>query len=138
MKLIGAAFGIAAMCAVGAAAQTRTIHEEGKEKIEVKDGKKVTVHGCLERTADGAYVVTNDEGGLKYELITDKNLSDEVGHFVSVRGKAADRGDAKVKIESKGTSGSTATTTTDAELKGNLGLKYLGVDSVKKLSKSCK
>jgi hypothetical protein len=62
---------------------------------------------------------------------------------VSVRGKAADRGDAKVKVESKvGTTGSgSSTTTTDAgktELKGDLGLKYLGVDSVKKLSKSCK
>lgn len=138
MKLIGAAFGIAAMCAAGAAAQTRTIHEEGKQKVEVKDGKKVTVHGCLEKTRDGAYIVTNDEGGLKYELITEKNLSDDVGHLVEVRGKATDRGDAKVKIESKGTSGSTATTTTDAELKGNLDLKYLGVDSVKKLSKSCR
>ena len=138
MKLIGAAFGIAAMCAVGAAAQTRTIHEEGKQKIEVKDGKKVTVHGCLEQTRNGAYIVTNDEGGLKYELITDKNLSDDVGRFVEVRGKATDRGDAKVKVETKGTSGSTATTTTDTELKGDLGLKYLGVDSVKKLSKSCR
>ena len=143
MKLIGAAFGIAALCAVGAAAQTATVHEHGKEKIEVKDGKKVTVHGCLEQSAGGAYIVTNDEGGLKYELVTEKNLSDDVGHYVSVRGKAADRGDAKVKVESKvGTSGSTsATTTTDerkAELKGDLGLKYLGVDSVKKLAKSCK
>jgi hypothetical protein len=138
MKLIGAALGIAAMCAIGVAAQTRTLQEESKQKIEVKDGKKVTIHGCLERTADGAYIVTNDRGGLKYELITSKNLSEDVGRFVQVRGKATDRGDAKVKIESKvGTTGSKATTTTDEELKGNLGLRYLGVDSVKKLSKSC-
>ncbi len=138
MKLIGAAFGMAAMCAIGAAAQTRTTHEDAKEKVDVKDGKKITVHGCLERTADGAYIVTNDEGGLKYELITDKNLSDDVGRFVAVRGKATDRGHAKVKVEAKGTTGSASSTTTDAELKGNLDLKYLGVDSVKKLSKSCR
>lgn len=142
MKLIGVGLGIAALCTVGAAAQTATVHEHGKEKIEVKDGKKITVHGCLEQSAGGVYVVTNDQGGLKYELVTNKNLSDDVGHYVSVRGKAANRGDAKVKVESKvGTTGSSSTTTTDesrAELKGNLGLKYLGVDSVKKLSKSCK
>ena len=143
MKLMLSAVAIAAACAVSAAAQTRTIHEQGKEKVEVKDGKKITIHGCLERAGDGGYIVTDDEGGLKYELITDKNLSDDVGHFVAVRGKATDRGDAKVKIESKvGTTGSSSATTTDdrgkAELKGNLDLKFLGVDSVKKLAKSCR
>lgn len=143
MRPIAVAFAIAATCGIGAAAQTRTIHEQGKEKIEVKDGKKVTVHGCLERSANGGYVLADDQGGLKYELITDKNLSEDVGRFVAVRGKATDRGDAKVKIESQvGTSGSSsAATTTDAgkvEMKGNLDLKYLGVDSVKTLAKSCK
>ena len=143
MKLMVSAFAIAAACAVGAAAQTQAIHEQGKEKIEVKDGKKITVHGCLERAADGSFIVTDDQGGLKYQLVTDKNLSDDVGRLVAVRGKATDRGDAKVKIESKvGTTGASgATTTTDGgkvEMKGNLDLKYLGVDSVKKLAKSCR
>ena len=141
MKLMSTALAIAAACSIGAAAQTQPIHEQGKQKIEVKDGKKITIHGCLERAGNG-YIVTDDRGGLKYQLITDKNLSDDVGRLVEVRGKATDRGDAKVKVESKvGTSGSSTTTTTadsgKTELKGNLDLKYLGVDSVKKLAKSC-
>ena len=54
---------------------------------------------------------------------------------MEIKGKAADRGDGKVKIESKvGTTGSeTAKTTT--EMKGDMsGMHLLGVKSVKRLS----
>ena len=137
MKLIGATMAIAALCAAGAAAQSQTTHHEGTEKIEIKDGKKITVSGCLERHPGGGYMVTNERGDLKYTLITDKDLAKHVGELVAVRGKAADRGDARVKIESKvGTTGSTDEART--ELKGDLDLPYLGVDSVKTLAKSCR
>jgi hypothetical protein len=137
MKLIGATFAIAALCAAGAAAQTQTTHHEGTDKIEIKDGKKITVSGCLERNAGGGYMVTDENGSMKYALITDRDLSKRVGELVAVRGKAADRGDAKVRIESKvGTTGSTDEAKT--EMKGDLDLPYLGVDSVKTLSKSCR
>ncbi|HZR25392.1 MAG TPA: DUF5818 domain-containing protein [Vicinamibacterales bacterium] len=142
MKLICAAFGIAAMCAAGVGAQTKTVTDVGQRKIEVKDGKKITVTGCLERNPGGGYMLTNDEGGMKYDLVTNKDLANHVGHRVSIRGKATDQGDAKLKIESKvGTTGvagddKTAATAT-TEMKGDMGLKYLGVDSVKVLSKSC-
>jgi hypothetical protein len=145
MKLICVAFGVAALYATGAAAQTREVQEHGKQKVEVTDGKKTTVTGCLERNPDGGYMITNETGGLKYELVTGKDLSDHVGQLVAVRGKATDRGDAKVKIESKvGTSGTTgderdaSKSNRKTELKGDLGLKYLGVDSVKMISKSCR
>jgi hypothetical protein len=145
MKLICAAFGIAALCAAGAAAQTKEVQEHGKQKIEVTDGKKITVTGCLERNPGGGYMITNETGGMKYDLVTNKDLSNHIGHLVAVRGKATDRGDAKVKIESKvGTSGTTADERDESkakaktELKGDLGLKYLGVDSVKMIAKSCR
>lgn len=145
MKLICAALGIAAMCAAGAAAQSETMHDYGKRTIEVKDGKKVTVRGCLERNPGGGYMLTNDQGGMRYELVTNKDLSKDIHRFVAVRGKASDRGDAKVKIESQvGTTGTTddrhdkgeAKATT--EMKGDLGVHYLGVDSVKRLARSCR
>lgn len=136
MKLIGATFAAAILCITGAAAQSQVTEQQDRQKIEIKDGKKVTVAGCLATTRDGGYVLTDDAGGLKYALVTDKNLDKHVGARVEVRGKATDRGDAKVKIESKvGTSGSTSEAKT--ELKGDLDLRFLGVDSVKRLSKSC-
>lgn len=137
MKLIGAAFGIAALCAMGAAAQTQTTHESGTQKIEVQDGKKITIDGCLEPNPSGGYLLTSEAGDMKYALITDRNLDKQVNKWVQVRGKATDRGDAKVKVETKRDS-SVGTTGSTEELKGNLDLKYLGVDSVKVLSKHCR
>ncbi len=139
MKLICAAVGIAAMCAAGAGAQTETFHGHAKRSIEVKDGKKVTVSGCLERNPDGGYMLTNDLGGMKYELVTNKNLSKDIGRRVEVRGKATDRGDAKVKVESEvGTTGTTDDHKAKTEMHGDLGLRYLGVDSVKRIARSCR
>jgi hypothetical protein len=138
MKLICAAFGMAAMCAVGLGAQSGTT--ETKTKIEVKNGKEVKVSGCLERTPDGSYILTNSRGGLRYTLVTDDDLSKHVGHRIEVKGKAADQGDGKVKIESTvGTSGSDKTES-KTEIKGAdmAGMRYLGVKSVKMISASCR
>ncbi len=137
MKLIYAAFGVAAMCAVGLGAQTGTT--ETKTKIEVKDGKDVKISGCLERNPGAGYMLTDRSGGMKYALVTNDDLSKHLGHRVEVKGKAADKGDAKVKIESTvGTSGSDKKETT-SEVKGTdmAGMRYLGVKSIKMLSRSC-
>jgi hypothetical protein len=143
MKLIGAAFSVAVLCAVGVGAQTQTTKTESKQKIEIKEGKEIKASGCLERNPAGGYSLTSREtGGMRYTLVTDDDLSKHLGHRVEVHGKATDKGDAKVKIESKvGTSGSgdeskekTKTTTT---LEGDLGMRYLGVKSVKMISTSC-
>jgi|SRR5471032_1845560 len=135
MKLISAALCMAAMCAAGLGAQSSTT--ETKTKIEVKDGKEISVSGCLERNPGGGYMLTTTQGALKYSLVTDDDLSKHVGHRMEVKGKAADRGDGKVKIEStvgKGDEKATSKT----EVKGDMaGMRYLGVKSVKMLSASC-
>jgi hypothetical protein len=135
MKLMCAAFGIAAVCAVGVGAQTSTT--KGTTKVEVKDGTKITISGCLERNPGGGYMLTDNAGAMKYALVTNRDLAKHVGHRLQVRGKATDLGDGKVKIESKvGTSGDK--TEAKTELKGDMaGMHYLGVDSVKMISKSC-
>jgi len=137
MKLM-CACGMAMMCAVGLAAQSGTT--ETKTKVEVKDGKDVKVTGCLERdAAGGGYVLTSSTGSFKYALVTDDDLSKDVGHRVEVKGKAADRGDGKVKVESSvGTSGKDKTES-KTEMKGSdmAGMQYLGVKSVKSISGSC-
>ena len=136
MKLICAAFGLAAMCAVGLDAQSGTT--KTKTKIDVKDGKEITVGGCLDRNPDGGYMLTTTGGSMKYVVVTDDDLSKHVGHRVELKGKAADRGDGKVKVESTtGTGGDKATS--KAEVKGGdmSGMKYLGLKSLKMISTSC-
>ena len=60
-----------------------------KTKVEIKDGKDVTVAGCLDRTSEGRFVLTTTESGsLKYVLVTDDDLGKYVGHEVEVKGKA--------------------------------------------------
>ena len=141
MKLIGAAFGIAAMCVVGAAAQTSTSKVEGKTKMKVKDGKDVSVTGCLERNPGGGYMLTDSmTGGMKYVVVTDDDLAKHVGHKVEVKGEATDKGDAKVKIDSKakGTSGDDkAKIETKTKAEGDLAMHYLGMKSLKMISTSC-
>lgn len=138
MKIISSAFCIAAMCAVGLGAQSGTTETKSKTKVEVKDGKDITVRGCLAANPSGGYMLTTTEGALKYALVTNDDLSKDVGHRMEVKGKAADRGDGKVKVESKvGTTGSEPAKTT-TEMKGDMaGIHLLGVKSVKMLSSSC-
>jgi hypothetical protein len=138
MKKIYSAFAIAALCTVGAAAQSGTT--QTKTKVEVKDGKDIKVNGCLASNPAGGYILTNANGNLKYELITDDDLSKHVGHRMEIEGKAADKGDGKVKIESSVESGGTdAKSKTETEMKGSdmAGMRYLGVKSVKMISATC-
>ena len=143
MKLIGAALGLMAICAVGLGAQTQTTNTDIKKKIEIKDGKEIKASGCLERNPGGGYLLTSrDSDGMRYMLITEDDLSKHLGHRVEVRGKATDKGDAKVKIESKvGTTGyghdDTKERMKTTTLEGDLGLHYLGVKAMKMISTSC-
>ena len=137
MKIISTAFCLAAICAVGLGAQSGTTETKTKTKIDVKDGKNVTITGCLAANPSGGYMLTTTRGEQKYALVTDDDLSKHIGHRMEIKGKAADRGDGKVTIESTGTSGSD-TTKVKTELKGDSpDMNYLGVKSVKMISKSC-
>lgn len=148
MKLISAASGIALVSALaaGASAQTATTKVETKNKVKVEDGKEVTTLGCLERNPSGGYMLIDSAtGGMRYALVTDDDLSKHVGHTVQVTGKATDMGDAKVRVETetKGTSGSDkdkdkSKTKSKTEAKGDLGLRYLGMKSLKMISTTCR
>ena len=131
---------LAAACAVGLSAQSGTTERKEKTKIEVKGGKDVTVSGCLERSDGNTdYVLTDHGGMLKYAVVTDEDLSRYVDRRVEVKGRAADRGDAKVKIERKveGTTGETAES--KIERKGDTTvLPYLGLKSIKTIAPACR
>jgi hypothetical protein len=72
----------------------------------------------------------------------DADLDDHVGHRVEVKGKAADKGSGKVKIESKSevesTSGDKKKRESKTEVAGDLdGLPFLGVKSIRTLATVC-
>jgi len=129
-----------AACAVGLAAQSGTTQRKEKTKIEIKDGKDVTLSGCLQRSDGNTdYVLANEFGALEYAVVTDDDLSKYVDRRVEVKGKAADRGDAKVRIDRKveGTSGNTSET--KVEQKGDTTiLPYLGLKSIKSIAPTCR
>jgi hypothetical protein len=75
---------------------------------------------------------------MKYALVTDDDLSKHLGHRVELKGKASDRGDGKVKIESTvGTGGDKETAKTEVKGGDMSGMHYLGLKSLKMISASC-
>jgi hypothetical protein len=146
MKLIAAVLCVSAACAAGLGAQTT--EQTTKSKISVKDGKEVTVTGCIRPTASGTgFMLTDaaDKSGRvhSYILVSDDvDLSNHAGHRVEIKGKAADQGDARIKTESETKTkiehGEDKETRGKSELKGDLsGLPFLGVKDVRMIAAAC-
>jgi hypothetical protein len=111
-----------------------------KTKIEVKGGKEVTLTGCLERSSGPTdYELTDEVGRLKYAVVTDDDLNKYVDRRVEIKGRAADRGDGKVKVERKveGTSGDTSQAKVEARGDASM-LPYLGMKSIKTIAQTCR
>ena len=141
--MLGSALALA--CSVGLAAQTATVKSESK--VDVKDGKEVTVTGCLARSASGtAFLLNNVEGkgveSKSYILLGD-DLDAHIGHFIEIKGKASNIGDdGKVEVTTKTKverdDADDKTTETKTTMEGDLtGVPYLGVKSVKMIRNSC-
>jgi hypothetical protein len=116
-----------------------------KTKVIVEDGKEMTVTGCVERGTAGGYTLTHAAGkdgvvGSYILAMLDNGegdqldkLKDHVGHRVEVKGKAADKGDGKLRIETEN-----KRTESKSEVKGDLGgLPFLGVKSSRMLASVC-
>jgi hypothetical protein len=142
MKL-GCFAAIALLAATVAAAQdakTRT-------HVTVKDGKDVTVTGCIQRNPNGDYTLVNAAGkdGAAGSYILAKagdddkleDLEKHVGHRMEIVGKAANRGDGKIEVETK-SEGKNGKTETKSEVKGDLdGLPFLGVKASRMIASVC-
>jgi hypothetical protein len=140
MKLISTTLCFAAICAVGLGAQSS--ETKSKTKVEVKDGKEMTVIGCVERTPGGGYMLTDAAGGTRYALVGDQDFAKHLGHRVEVSGRVADRSKGRVKVKTKVKTevehGKDRETEATTEAKGDLGgLSYVGVKSLKMISSSC-
>jgi hypothetical protein len=131
------------------AAQSGEVKRE--TKIEVKDGKNVTLTGCVERHSDPTRAtrfqltdVADKDGRRGAYLLVDEgdDLEDHVGHLVEIKGKAADSEDGRIKVKSKTEverdgADDTKTQTTE-EVQGDLrGLPILDVDKVRMIRPTC-
>jgi hypothetical protein len=131
------------------AAQSGEVKRE--TKIEVKDGKNVTLTGCVERHSDPTGAtrfqltdVADKDGRRGAYLLVDEgdDLEDHVGHLVEIRGKAADSDDGRIKVKSKTKvdreDGDDTSTETNEEVKGDLrGLPILDVNKVRHIRPTC-
>ncbi len=131
----------AALVSAASAAQE---NDKPKSRVIVEDGKEMTITGCVGRNPDGGYTLTNAAGkdgatgsyilaSLKGDDDEFDDLKDHVGHRVEIKGKAADKGDGRIKVETD-----SGKTETKSEMKGDLsGLPFLGVKSVRMLASVC-
>ena len=108
-------------------------------KIDVKDGKDMTVTGCVAAGADGGYVLTDvasKRGGMhRYMLVSSSDdFSKAVGHRVRIEGKVGDRDHGKVEIKTE-TKVEGADKDTKSKIEGSG--PYLGVKHMKMVAGSC-
>jgi hypothetical protein len=149
MQQLFCALALVAVTAGPALAQSATVKQE--TKIEVKDGKDVTLTGCLEAhpdaTAATQYQLTDVAGtggrGHSYLLVGERDdLQKYVGQLIEVKGKAADAEDGKVKVKTKTTvdreNAPDRKSESTSEMKGDLaGLPLLGVKHVRAIRPTC-
>lgn len=144
-------FALAALLVCGSALGQDS-DRKSRTRVMVEDGKTMTVTGCVERNRDGSgYILTNAAGkdgavGTYLLAATDdeKDLDDldgHVGHRVEITGKAADKGNGKIKVETKNEvrkGDGKARTESKSEVKGDLsGLPYLGIKSYRMIAAVC-
>ena len=136
---------VALMLCCGLAA-AQDVDRKSKTKVKVEDGKTLTVTGCVERAAEGGYLLTNVTGkdGVLGSYVLARgdddaidDLAKHVGHRVEITGVAADKGKGKLKVETK-TEGTAGKTESKSEVKGDLkGLPFLGVKSLRMIASVC-
>jgi len=141
------AIGLATIGTAAVTAQSQGTKTTTTTKTEIKNGKDLTVTGCLEKGTGTDYVlnVTRQNGNKepsRYSLITKEDLSAHVGHRVEVHGKAVTDGHGTVSVESKVKTevGNTAAQETKTKTEGTSGVletAFLSVTTIEPRSSSC-
>jgi hypothetical protein len=139
LGICGALLALALATTLGAA------QHKSKTRIIVEDGKEMTLTGCIQRNPEGGYTLTNAAGkdgivgSYILALLDDDDddelddLKDHVGHRMEITGKAADRGEGKIRVKTD-----SGKTESKSELKGDLsGLPFLGVKSSRMIASVC-
>jgi hypothetical protein len=149
MKLSSIAIGL---LLAGSVVAAQSADKKSSTYIVVEDGEEMTLTGCVQRTAEGGFSLTNAAGkkgsvGTYMLAATDDeddldDLDKHLGHRVEVVGKAADKGKGRIKVhtksEMKKAEGGNAKSETKSEVKGDLaGLPFLGIKSFRMVASVC-
>ena len=145
--MIALAIGLVALGATGATAQSQGTKVTTETKTEIKNGKDLTVTGCLERGPGTDYVLTgirqtDGKGPTRYALITEDNLSTHVGHRVEIHGKTVTDGHGTVSVETKtktevGDTPDQKTKTKTEATSSELATPFLSVGTIDTRSSTC-
>jgi len=125
--------------------------KKSKTKVSVDDGKEITATGCVARSGEKEFSLTNAAGKSgalgSYVLIAEGDDRDEldkhVGHRVEIKGKAVDHGHGemtvKTETEVRSDDGDKKKRESTTKVKGDDldGLPFLGVKSVRMLAAVC-
>jgi opacity protein-like surface antigen len=125
--------------------------KKSKTKVSVDDGKEITATGCVARSGDKDFSLTNAAGKSgalgSYILVAEGDDRDElnkhVGHRVEIKGKAVDHGHGemtvKTETELRTNEGDKKKRESTTKVKGDdlNGLPFLGVKSVRMLAAVC-
>lgn len=135
MTAISTAIVLASAVSLGAQSSETTT----KTTIDVKDGRKVNVTGCVEAGLEGGYILTNvaDKTGERhqYTLVSDNEDFSKVIHDrVEIEGTIADSRDGKVEIETE-TKVDGPARDTHSKVEGRAA--FLGVKHMKMIATSC-
>ncbi len=128
----------------------QNVVKESKTKISVDDGKEITATGCVARSGETEFSLTNaagKDGALgSYILVAEggdrDDLQKNLGHRVEIKGKAVDHGHGemtvKTETEVRTDGGDKKKRESTTKVKGALeGLPYLGVKSVRMIATVC-
>jgi hypothetical protein len=144
---LGIFVSIAILTTGASAAQDR--ETKSQTRIIVEDGEEMTVTGCLRANNEGGFSLTHvagKDGAIGSYLLAvsdeedDDDLKDHLGHRLEITGRAADRGDGRLRVEPRNEmrKANGAKARSGSEVKGDLaGLPYLGVRSFRMIATAC-
>lgn len=137
-------------CLTAAPVVGQDVVKKSKTKISVDEGKEISVTGCVARSGEDEFSLTNAAGKDgpigSYMLVASggerDDLAKHVGQRVEIKGKAVDRGDGemtvKTETELQTIDGDKKKRESTTKVKGTLdGLPFLGVKSVRMLATVC-
>ena len=135
---------------VGSSVLAQDVVQKSKTTVSIDSGKEITVTGCVARSGETEFSLTNaagKDGALgSYILVAQgderEDLARHVGHRVEIKGKAVDQGDGKLTMKTESevrtSDGDKKKRESTTKVKGDLdGLPFLGVKSVRLLATVC-
>jgi hypothetical protein len=141
---------LVSFASVGSSVLAQDVVQKSKTTVSIDSGKEITVTGCVARSGEKEFSLTNaagKDGALGSYILVAKgddreDLAKHLGHRVEIAGKAVDQGEGKLTMKTESevrtSDGDKKKRESTTKVKGDLdGLPFLGVKSVRMLATVC-